>query len=37
MGMLKVEKNANGEKIATFKYVYTSEVIEKPFWYAKRQ
>merc|ERR1712086_644437 len=32
--MLKVEKNALGEKIATFKNVDTSEVIEKPFWHA---
>ena len=29
--MLKVHKNALGEKIATFKNVDTSEVIEKPF------
>ena len=29
--MLKVHKNAIGEKIATFKNVETHEVIEKPF------
>jgi sulfide:quinone oxidoreductase len=32
--MVKVHKNAIGEKIATFKNVDSGEIIEKPFFHA---